>query len=167
MKDTIKNWVNPIINMNISVDVQYDLNYPDLPKEKNIKNWVNKAIQDNINNVELTVRIVDKKEGAQLNETWRKSPGPTNVLSFNYNDTETHIENLLGDIVLCAPVIIKEADEQGKSHDAHWAHMVIHGTLHLAGYDHIKPEDAKVMENIEIKILKELGFEDPYNNQDI
>jgi probable rRNA maturation factor len=101
-------------------------------------------------------------EGTQLNEQWRKSQGPTNVLSFSHEGEAEIAPDLLGDIVICAPVVAKEAKEQNKDIDAHWAHMVIHGVLHLNGFDHIKPEDADTMENLEIKILEELNYNNPY-----
>ena len=148
--------------MSIKVDVQYAIDWPDLPDEGHLKLWANTALEDLKENAELTIRIVGEDEGTKLNEQWRKSQGPTNVLSFTH-EAETEIApNLLGDIVVCAPVVAREAKEQDKDIDAHWAHMVIHGVLHLNGFDHIKPEDADCMESLEIKILKELNYNNPY-----
>ncbi len=110
----------------------------------------------------MTIRIVDEEEGKDLNETWCKSKGATNVLSFPAGETSEFNPDFLGDIVICAPVLEKEATEQGKSIEAHWAHMVIHGTLHLLGYDHTEEEEAELMENIEIKLLCSLGYANPY-----
>ena len=148
--------------MSIEVDVQYATDLPDLPDQSQLKLWAATALKDLRENAELTIRIVDKDEGAQLNEQWRKSQGPTNVLSFSHEGEAEIAPDLLGDIVICAPVVAQESKEQNKDIDAHWAHMVIHGVLHLNGFDHIKPEDADRMESLEIKILKELNYNNPY-----
>ena len=148
--------------MPIEVDVQYATDWPDLPDQSQLKLWAETALKDLRENSELTIRIVDEDEGTQLNEQWRKSQGPTNVLSFSHEGEAEIAPDLLGDIVICAPVVAKEAIEQNKDIDAHWAHMVIHGVLHLNGFDHIKPEDADRMENLEIKILEELNYNNPY-----
>jgi len=111
----------------------------------------------------ITIRIVDVAEAKQLNETWRHGNGPTNVLSFPFDYPPGVDISLLGDIVICAPLVAKEATEQHKSHNAHWAHLVIHGTLHLLGYDHIEEPQAQIMENIEIRILHKLGYPNPYH----
>ncbi len=148
--------------MSIEVAVQYATDWPDLPDENQLKLWVKAALKGLKENAVLTIRIVDEDEGTQLNEQWRKSQGPTNVLSFTHEGEPEIAPDLLGDIVVCAPVVAKEAKEQNKDIDAHWAHMVIHGVLHLNGFDHIKPEDADTMENLEIKILEELNYNNPY-----
>jgi probable rRNA maturation factor len=148
--------------MPIEVDVQYATDLPDLPDQSQLKLWAETALKDFRENAELTIRIVDEDEGTQLNEQWRKSQGPTNVLSFSHEGEVEIAPDLLGDIVICAPVVAKEAKEQNKDIDAHWAHMVIHGVLHLNGFDHIKSEDADRMESLEIKILKELNYNNPY-----
>jgi probable rRNA maturation factor len=106
---------------------------------------------------EVTLRIVGPAESRALNRRYRKKDKPTNVLSFPYDDP-----GLLGDIVICAAVVNREAREQGKRREAHWAHMVVHGVLHLLGFDHIRPADAKVMERRERAILARLSFPDPY-----
>ncbi|MCH9049289.1 MAG: rRNA maturation RNase YbeY, partial [Proteobacteria bacterium] len=100
--------------------------------------------------------------GTELNEQWRKSKGPTNVLSFSNEGVSEIAPDLLGDIVICAPVVAREAKEQNKNSQSHWAHMVIHGVLHLTGFDHIDPEDADRMESLEINILKKLNYKNPY-----
>lgn len=148
--------------MSIEVAVQYATDWPDLPDENQLKLWVKAALKGLKENAVLTIRIVDEDEGTQLNERWRKSQGPTNVLSFSHEGEPEIAPDLLGDIVVCAPVVAREAKEQNKDIDAHWAHMVIHGVLHLNGFDHIKPEDADTMENLEIKILEELNYNNPY-----
>ena len=148
--------------MPIDVDVQYAIDGSDLPDKSQLKHWVKTALEDLQENAVLTIRIVDEDEATQLNERWRKSQGPTNVLSFAYEGEPEIAPDLLGDIVVCAPVVAREAQEQNKNIDAHWAHMVIHGVLHLNGFDHIKPEDADCMESLEIKILEKLNFNNPY-----
>lgn len=148
--------------MSIEVAVQYATDWPDLPDENQLKLWVKAALKGLKENAVLTIRIVDEDEGTQLNEQWRKSQGPTNVLSFTHEGEPEIAPDLLGDIVVCAPVVAREAKEQNKDIDAHWAHMVVHGVLHLNGFDHIKPEDADTMENLEIKILEELNYNNPY-----
>lgn len=116
--------------------------------------------------IELTVRIVNEEEGSSLNQTYRGKIGPTNVLSFPFELPEGMPDDLqlplLGDIVLCAPLVKKQALEQNKAEKNHWAHLTVHGTLHLLGYDHINAEDAAIMENLEINILSKLGIPDPY-----
>lgn len=150
--------------MSIDIDVQYAADWPDLPDEKKIRKWVKTALKDLKENAELTIRIVDEEEGTQLNEQWRKSTGSTNVLSFPHEGVKEIAPELLGDIVICAPVVDREAIEQNKNNHAHWAHMVVHGVLHLNGFDHINSEDADRMENLEIKILKKLHIKNPYQN---
>jgi len=148
--------------MSIEVDIQYATDWPDLPNEDQLKLWVETALENVKKNAELTIRIVDEDEGKQLNEQWQKSQGPTNVLSFTYEGEPNIAPDLLGDIVICAPVVSREAKEQNKNNHAHWAHMVIHGVLHLSGFDHIKPQDADCMENLEIKLLEKLNYNNPY-----
>ena len=110
----------------------------------------------------LTVRFVDESEGADLNQRYRQSAGPTNVLSFPYEPPAGGIETLFGDIAVCTPVVLREASEQGKTVQAHCAHLVVHATLHLLGYGHQTKEDASRMESEEVAILSRLGFSDPY-----
>ena len=111
---------------------------------------------------EITLRIVGPAESQALNRRYRKKDKPTNVLSFPYDDVLGRKGGMLGDIVICAAVVSREAREQGKAARAHWAHMVVHGVLHLLGMDHIRPKDAKVMEGRERAILARLSFPDPY-----
>ncbi len=114
---------------------------------------------------ELTVRIVDGAEAAELNRRYRGRSGPTNVLSFPFDGMPGVDLPLLGDIVVCAPVVVREAREQGKPERAHWAHIVVHGVLHLLGYDHVEPEQARIMEGLEKQILGKLGIPDPYGDE--
>lgn len=148
--------------MSINIDVQYATDWPDLPDEKKISQWVETVLKDLNENAKLTIRIVGEEEGTQLNELWRKSKGPTNVLSFTHDGGKEIAPDFLGDIVICAPVVDREAVEQNKNNHAHWAHMIIHGVLHLIGFNHTNPEDAERMENLEIKTLKKLNIKNPY-----
>lgn len=139
-----------------------------LPTTIKFKHWVTTTLKNTVKNkipsAELTIRIVDKNEMTELNSTYRHKNKPTNVLSFPFDMPEECDEDtlILGDIVICAEVISEEAREQEKKLEAHWAHMVVHGTLHLLGYDHEKESDADIMESEEIKILAALGFNNPY-----
>ena len=151
--------------MKIKVDIQRATNTPDIPENRQLRKWARIALSDYDKDAELTIRIVDEKEGTELNRKWRKAKGPANVLSFSYEDNNRIAGGLLGDIIICAPVIRREALEQKKSLASHWAHMVIHGTLHLLGYDHIKTKDAREMERLEIRLLESLGYTDPYYYQ--
>ena len=110
---------------------------------------------------EITVRLVDEAESADLNKRYRGKRGATNVLSFTYDLTPGKA-GLAGDLVICAPVVQREAAQQDKRPRAHWAHMVVHGILHLRGYDHVHKTDAQIMETSEIRALRRLGFPDPY-----
>lgn len=148
--------------MTIRVDIQRASNEHNLPTDRLLRKWARNAVQNNAPDCELTVRIVDEEEGAALNEQWRKKKGPTNVLSFPYTGDEHLAPGLLGDIVICAPVVRREAEEQHKPLEAHWAHMVVHGILHLQGYDHINAEGAEEMEAVEARLLQALGYTNPY-----
>ncbi len=131
-----------------------------VPPEASFLSWVDAVVSSEA--VELGIRVVSTSESADLNKTYRNKMGPTNVLSFPCDLPEWVPEKILGDIVLCRDVIEREALEQSKTQEAHWAHMVIHGVLHLQGYDHIKEPDAQLMENREIMLLQQLGFQNPY-----
>jgi probable rRNA maturation factor len=110
----------------------------------------------------LCVRVVDSAESRRLDREFRGKDKPTNVLSFPASPEERVAGGVLGDLVICAPVVAREAREQRKTLGAHWAHMVVHGTLHLLGYDHERTRDARTMEALEVEILRGLGFHDPY-----
>lgn len=135
-----------------------------VPKRTQLRTWIAAVLEGRRNETELVIRIVDESESAELNESYRHKIGPTNVLSFPLViDVEFPQQvSLLGDIVICAPVVEREALEQGKAVLSHWAHMVVHGTLHLLGYDHEQDQEAKKMESLEIEILNRLGFANPY-----
>lgn len=148
--------------MSIILDLQLASEAKDLPDERQIQQWLDAAILPFQAEAEVTVRIVDEAESQQLNFDYREKNKPTNVLSFPFECPPGIELPLLGDLVICAQVVAKEAAEQHKSLSAHWAHMVVHGSLHLLGFDHINEEDATEMEAEEIQILAELGFADPY-----
>jgi probable rRNA maturation factor len=144
----------------IEVEVQFATSANDIPSEDTFQSWVSQIEVSTAQ--EVALRIVDEAEIVQLNEQYRKKTGPTNVLSFPAQLPDGVDVPFLGDIVICAPVVTKEALDQGKSHYSHWAHMTVHGILHLQGYDHINEADADKMESLEIKIMHQLGFANPY-----
>lgn len=146
----------------MNVDIQRQTETGQQPDDPDICRWATVAYLGDDSDPEMTVRIVDAAESAQLNETYRHKSGPTNVLSFPFETPPGVDLSLLGDLVVCAPVVEQEASEQNKTTTAHWAHMVVHGSLHLQGYDHIEPQQAEQMEALEIDILARLGFSNPY-----
>jgi len=148
--------------MSIILDLQLASTASNLPSEAQIQLWLNAAVSPFQPVAEVTVRIVDEPESQQLNFDYREKDRPTNVLSFPFQCPPGIELPLLGDLVICAGVVAQEAKEQNKTLDAHWAHMVVHGSLHLLGFDHINDDDALEMEAEEIQILAELGFADPY-----
>lgn len=133
----------------------------DIPDENEIRLWLQAALQL-LPEAVLTIRVVDEDESAALNQQYRQKAGATNVLSFPADLPEEVELPLLGDLVICAPLVQSEARAQGKPEKAHWAHLVIHGTLHLLGYDHLEEAEAEEMESLESGLLKQLGFADPY-----
>ena len=138
------------------IDIQYAV-AKKFPSTILLKRWAKAVLEKKYQRpTELTIRIVSKNEMAKLNYTYRQKEGPTNVLSFPLE------KPLLGDIIICASVVKREAKEQHKSPKAHFAHMVVHGVLHLLGYDHIQDKEAKAMEKLEIHLLRSLGFSNPY-----
>jgi len=139
----------------LTLSVQYASNGQDLPTRPQVRRWVKAALLDDAT---VTVRFVDTIEGRALNAEFRGRDYPTNVLTFVYDDDAPRA----GDVVLCAPVVRKEADEQGKTLAAHYAHLVVHGMLHLQGYDHERAADAASMEAREVGILASLGLPNPY-----
>ncbi|MDH5921269.1 rRNA maturation RNase YbeY [Vibrio splendidus] len=149
--------------MSIELDLQIAVeNEQGLPTEQDIQLWLDKTIPQFQENAELTVRIVDTEESHQLNHDYRGKDKPTNVLSFPFEVPLGMELDLLGDLIICRQVVEKEAEEQNKPLLAHWAHMVVHGSLHLLGYDHIEDDEAEEMESLETEIMQTMGFEDPY-----
>jgi probable rRNA maturation factor len=145
---------NPIIN------VQRRVNAAGIPAPSTLRAWALAALEGAAPG-EITIRIVAEEESAKLNGKFRHKPYATNVLSFPY-EAEALSEPVLGDLVICAPVVAREAAEQNKEPHAHWAHMVVHGVLHLLGHDHVQEDEAERMEAKERQILARLGFPDPY-----
>lgn len=139
-----------------------------VPKSSLLRQWAKAALHKKIESAEITIRIVGIKEMTDLNSTYRHKKGPTNVLSFPFTMPKGIPIDvpILGDIVICAEVVNSEALEQAKQREAHWAHMVVHGTLHLLGYDHETDTDADLMEKLEIEIMNSLNFTDPYQHGD-
>jgi probable rRNA maturation factor len=144
------------------IEIQTIYESPGQPDQQQIQLWVDTALAGFDQDTEIVVRIVDEQESAQLNEQYRHKSGPTNILSFPVELPEGIELNLLGDLVVCAPVLEKEAREQNKPLADHWAHIIIHGVLHLLGYDHLEDEEAELMENKEIAILNQLTINNPY-----
>ncbi|GLT14802.1 rRNA maturation RNase YbeY [Vibrio algivorus] len=133
-----------------------------LPTEAQLQQWLESAITLFQPQAEVTIRIVENEESQQLNRDYRGKDKPTNVLSFPFEAPPGIEIDLLGDLIICKQVVEAEAKEQDKPLSAHWAHMVVHGSLHLLGYDHIEDEEAEEMESIETEIMQKLGFDDPY-----
>lgn len=151
--------------MSLTIDMQCASEEP-VPEEEDLRKWITAALDggQNQGDIEISVRLVDTQEMIALNRTYRGKTGPTNVLSFPA-DLPAELElPLLGDIVICAPVVRAEAHAQGKSLAAHWAHMAVHGTLHLLGYDHIEENEAVAMEAMESTILAKLHYPCPYRS---
>lgn len=136
----------------LSLSVQYGSRSENVPSRPLFRKWVQASLQMP---AKITIRVVDEEEGRELNGTYRGKDYATNVLTFVYEEGE-------GDIVICAPVIEREAAEQKKSLESHYAHMTAHGALHLQGYDHENEEEAEVMESLEKAIMAKLGYPDPY-----
>jgi probable rRNA maturation factor len=146
----------------LEVAVIYATRKPWVPTRKQIARWVRAAVGGRRGAWSLGLRIVGRAEGRRVNRQFRRRDRPTNVLSFNATVRAADGRRLLGDLVVCAPVVAREAREQRKTRAAHWAHMIVHGTLHLRGYDHQRDADARRMERRERSVLAALGFADPY-----
>lgn len=147
------------------VDVQCASEHPGVPDTESLRRWAGAAASGGAltHDAQLSVRIVDLAEGVALNGAYRGKAGPTNVLAFAFDAREHTHPPLLGDVVLCAPVVAREAAEQGKTLSAHYAHLVVHGVLHLLGHEHEAAADAARMEGIESEVLARLGHPDPYD----
>lgn len=133
-----------------------------VPESRALRGWAQAALAGRRTEAALTVRVVGEEEGAALNGRFRGKDGPTNVLSFASEGIEAIDPAFLGDVVICAPLVIQEAREQRKAVEAHWAHLVVHGVLHLLGFEHDRQRQAAQMEGLEIEILARLGFSNPY-----
>lgn len=153
--------------MELIIDLQLACdNTHDLPDEAQLTKWAEAALENRteLDEPELTVRLVDEEESRSLNHEYRGKDKSTNVLSFPF-EAPPHVPiPLLGDLIICRQVVEREAEEQNKTPESHWAHMVIHGCLHLLGYDHIEDEEAEEMEGIERDVMAALGYDDPYRD---
>ncbi len=160
-------------DIKLFLDVQKVIDSDTIPASENIEHWVKTTLlienPDMVTDTEceLTIRIVDQDEIQALNKTWRHKDKPTNVLSFPYEGFEFDVPEevqlpLLGDLIICHDIVVAEAQQQAKTIIEHWAHMVVHGVLHLKGYDHLEDSDAEQMEALEVRILQQLQFSNPY-----
>ncbi len=147
----------------LNLSVQYAITSENLPSKYLLRRWTQAAMKQDI---VLTIRVVGEEEGRVLNRDYRGKDYATNVLTFEYGAPVAD-QPLMGDIVLCAPIVEREAREQHKFLKAHYAHLTVHGVLHMQGYDHIKTKDAKKMEALEIAILASLKIDNPYKEQDL
>jgi len=157
--------------MEIILDLQNAIDSQQVPEKKSIENWISSTltkIDKQFVQPEITIRIVSPEESQALNLQYRGKNKPTNVLSFPFEAPEMipveEIGELLGDLVICESILLQEAKQQNKSLESHWAHMVVHGVLHLLGFDHVDNKDAEKMEALEVKVLSDLGFKDPYQS---
>ena len=146
----------------LRVTLQKAIQAQGLPSRAQFSRWVAAALEGRRATAEVAIRLVDEEESRALNRSWRKKDYPTNVLSFPAGLPAGVPLPLLGELVICAPLVVREAAEQGKSPEAHWAHLTVHGSLHLLGYNHESEAQAAVMEPLEAAILGSLGFPDPY-----
>ena len=149
--------------MSLELDLQYAVPKQGLPGDEDFLRWAQAALQGYEADAELSIRLVDAAESRELNRTYRGKDKPTNVLSFPF-EAPPGMDDfpLLGDLAICAAVVAEEAAEQGKPQAAHWAHMTVHGVLHLLGHDHQDDDEAERMESLEIEILAGLGYDNPY-----
>jgi len=152
----------------VNLEVQYTEQAEEPPSIDEFQSWANMALI-NEKEVQVSLRVVGEEESQSLNKEYRNKDKSTNVLSFPMEIPQALVDEIdmpviLGDLIICAPVVEQEARQQNKTSKAHWAHMVIHGMLHLQGYDHISDEQAEEMEILEIKLLQQLGIENPYGH---
>lgn len=146
----------------LELGVSYGLPRAGLPAPQSFRKWAEAALGKRVRQADLAIRVVDEREGRALNRHYRGKDYATNVLSFPAELPDGVKLPILGDIVLCAPVVAREAGEQGKALAAHYAHLTVHGVLHLLGMDHEDPVEAEAMEQLEREILAVLGIADPY-----
>lgn len=144
------------------LDIQLATEFAEIPTAEMMQTWVDAVLKASEQDSEIVVRLVDEPESAELNAQYRHKTGPTNVLSFPFEAPEGFEMDLLGDLVICAPLLAQEAQQQNKALFDHWAHILIHGVLHLVGYDHLQDDEAEEMEALEIKILSTLNIDNPY-----
>ena len=147
--------------MKVNVDIEDVSSSDSVPDKISFHRWVSASLLNRKDTAEIAIRVIDENESAQLNYRFRKKNNPTNVLSFPAEFPKSLNFPLIGDLAICAQVVVREAAEQNKELDAHWAHVVVHGSLHLIGFNHENDLDAKEMEELEIKILNDLCFRSP------
>lgn len=154
--------------MNYYIDLQHATNEPPPFNDDLLRTWAELPLVEHLDSAELTLRLVDRDEITQLNQNYRQQNKATNVLAFpSVIPDNIELEfPLLGDVIICPSVLHAESIELGKPLKEHWAHIVIHGVLHLLGYDHIKDSDTEIMQALEIKLLAKLGFANPYKIED-
>ena len=148
--------------MRLDIAVQNATSFTPVPSDLQFERWVSAALQEH-GDAELLIRLVGRQESRQLNARYRHQNKATNVLSFPADLPEEVGLALLGDIIICAPIVAEEARDQHKTVEAHWAHLTVHGILHLLGHDHQAEEEASEMESLETRILQSLGFPGPYD----
>lgn len=150
--------------MNV-LDIQLVSQSHQIPEKNKFQKWVDAILSDETENSEIVIRIVDEAEMIQFNEQYRDKKGTTNILSFPFEVPEGIESDLLGDLLVCAPVVEQESSQQNKELEHHWAHLIIHGVLHLLGYNHIEDSDAEEMEVLEIGILSKIKIKNPYQEK--
>ena len=150
--------------MSILIDIQRACTSEKIPSDIAITRWVESVLDNHDEPIELSIRVVGETESAALNQQYRGKLGATNVLSFPFSAVTPEPLPLLGDLVICAPIVTLEASQQKKAIEAHWAHIVIHGVLHLLGYDHGNDDEAQTMETLETEILLGLNYPAPYTD---
>ena len=152
--------------VDLAVSLSYGIGRKGVPSSVSFRRWVQAALDKRVRSADIGIRLVDETEGRHFNHHYRGKDYATNVLSFEADRPEGLPANvvipLMGDLIICVPVVLREAIEQGKSPVAHFAHLTVHGTLHLLGWDHEDDLEANAMEQLEREILAELGFDDPY-----
>jgi len=158
--------------MLINLEIQNAIDAQNIPTESQVNDWIKatlKGAEYPFETIDLTIRIVSRDESQQLNHDYRAKNSPTNVLSFPFEPPEmipaSEFEGLLGDLAICHDLVIEEAQQQNKKVENHWAHLIIHGVLHLLGYDHIDQTEAEAMEKLEVEILAQFKIADPYFDQ--
>ncbi|MDT8407113.1 MAG: rRNA maturation RNase YbeY [Methylococcales bacterium] len=147
------------------IELQIMAETPELPERALMQRWVDGALGERAANSSLTLRFVDELESAELNLRYRHKEGSTNILSFPFEAPPELADGYLGDLVICVPLVLAQARQQGKTFEQHCAHLIVHGVLHLLGYDHQTPEQAEVMEALEIALLHQWQIPNPYHER--
>ena len=153
--------------MSINIEIQRVCSLKSIPSDEKFQLWSEAVLKEMITATELNIRIVEEHEIAELNKRYRGKNKSTNVLSFPFDAVTPDPMPILGDLVICAPLVAREAQEQSKEIESHWAHLVVHGILHLLGYDHETEDDANIMETLESEILTKMNYPAPYEIQTI